>query len=134
MPRISFAATGETPFQKLMGHNEAILQGWMGLEKSLWENSTLSADLLEQVRKQLAQINGCEYCMAGGKPEKPKDNRETLALGFAQLFAENHMEITDAQFDLLREEFSEKEIAELCLFITFLSAAEKYGAVMQLKP
>lgn len=73
--------------------------------------------------------------MAKGKPnEIYKNKMESLAIGFAQLFAQDHLSITDSQFDILREEFSKTEIAELCAFICFITASQRFGAIMNLKP
>lgn len=40
----------------------------------------------------------------------------------------------DAQFDVLRSEFTDAEISELIAWITFITASQTIGAVLQLKP
>lgn len=135
MPRISFSENGQTPFEKLLGHNPEILRHWANLENVFFTKTNLSPELLEQVRRTLAFGNKCEYCMAKGKPnETHKDKRESLAIGFAQIFAQDHLSITDSQFNILKKEFTEAEIAELCAFICFITASQKFGAIMKLKP
>ncbi|MCL4536609.1 MAG: carboxymuconolactone decarboxylase family protein [Nitrospirae bacterium] len=135
MPQISFSENGQTPFEKLLGHNPEILRHWANLENVFFTKTNLSPELLEQVRRTLAFGNKCEYCMAKGKPnEIHKDKRESLAIGFAQLFVQDYISITDSQFDILREEFTENEIAELCSFICFITASQRFGALMKLKP
>jgi len=43
--------------------------------------------LKEQVRRTLAQQNGCEYCKAKGKPEHELfDEKTAIAVGFAEVF------------------------------------------------
>lgn len=131
---IKLSANGATPFEKLIGHNPSILEKWNELETTLFNNTSLEANLLEQVRRTLAFGNGCEYCMVkGGKPSfDQKDERITNATAFAELFAIDHKSISNAHFSLLGEVFSEKEISELCAFITFITASQKFGKVMNL--
>lgn len=125
---------GSTPFEKLIGHNPAILKKWNELEITLFNQTSLEPDLLEQVRRTLAFGNGCEYCMVkGGKPSfDPKDQRITNATAFAELFAIDHKSISKAHFSLLGEVFNEKEISELCTFITFITASQRFGKIMNL--
>lgn len=91
--------------------------------------------MLEQVRRTLAFGNKCAYCMAKGKPNEVKtDRRESYATAFAELFALDHLSISEAHFDVLREVFSEAEIASLCAFISFITASQRFGAIMDLQP
>lgn len=134
MPRIKFSDYGNSPFEKLIGHNRTILEKWIELENTLFNNSSLSNELLEQVRRTLAFGNECEYCMVkGGKPNLNKeDKRKAAATAFAEIFALDHKSINDGHFDMLREEFNEKEISELCSFISFISANQKLGRAYNL--
>ena len=50
-------------------------------------DGSLSSLLKEQVRRTLAQENGCEYCKAKGRPEAHIfDEKISVAVGFAQSF------------------------------------------------
>lgn len=71
--------------------------------------------------------------MASGKPAETHEEKETLAAEFALLVAENHTEVDDDIINVLKEKFSEKEISELCAFICFIIASQKFGAVLGLK-
>ncbi len=133
--RISTSSTGESPFQRLLGHNPVILAKWAILEEAFWENTSLEKDLLEQVRRTLAFGNKCRYCMAKGKPKQEDlSQRESLATAFAELFLLDHLSITEGHFEILREAFSEKEILEICAFICFITGSQKLGAIMNLEP
>jgi alkylhydroperoxidase family enzyme len=134
MTRISLSGNGDSPFEKLIGHNENILQNWVNLGISVFGDSSLDPELLEQVRRALAFGNKCEYCMVkGGKPNiKKKTNKEELATSFAELFAIDHLSINDGHFKLLKEEFTEKEISELCSFISFITACQMLGRIYNL--
>ncbi|MEO2205218.1 carboxymuconolactone decarboxylase family protein [Paenibacillus pabuli] len=135
MPRISYSSTGDTPFQQLLGHNEQILKNWTKLEQAFYQDGELDGDLKEQVRRTLAFGNGCKYCQAKGKAVlDQKDSKISLVVGFAELFVNHRSSINQATFDVLRQEFSETEIAELCSFVCFTTASQMFGAIMDLQP
>ncbi|KTR59990.1 alkylhydroperoxidase [Exiguobacterium indicum] len=135
MTKIPLSQIGETPFQKLLGHNTKILNSWTMLERDLVEEGILSSDLKEQVRRTLAQSNGCAYCKAKGKPKKNiMDEKMILAIGFADLFLTVKGNIPDSIFSLMKETFTAQEISELCAFITFCTASQYFGAIMNLQP
>ncbi|MPS74986.1 MAG: carboxymuconolactone decarboxylase family protein [Chryseobacterium sp.] len=134
MVRIKFSNNGNTPFERLIGHNTDLLKKWNDLEETLWKKTLLDPNLLEQVRRTMAFGNGCEYCMVkGGKPDFDESQMKiSTAASFAELFCIDHRSISDAHFEMLREYFSDKEISELCVFITFINASQKLGKTMDL--
>lgn len=134
MARIVESNFGETPFQRLLGHNKEVMEGWSYLGNVLEKNGMLSSELKEQVRRTLAQSNNCEYCKAKGKPEPDKFNGKiSIAVGFAEVFLKQKGNISDSTFNILRECFTEEEISELCAFITFTTASQYFGAMMKLE-
>jgi alkylhydroperoxidase family enzyme len=134
MARMKESAFGETPFQRLLGHNPDVLHAWNQLGKVLEEDLNLSARLKEQVRRTLAQGNGCEYCKAKGKPEPHLfDEKMSIAAGFAEVFLKQKGDLSDAQFKVLKEYFSDAEMSELCSFIAFTIASQYFGAMMKLE-
>ncbi|GGG59399.1 carboxymuconolactone decarboxylase family protein [Epilithonimonas arachidiradicis] len=134
MTRIKFSNNGNTPFEKLIGHNADFLKKWNDLEDTLWKKTLLDQDLLEQVRRTMAFGNGCEYCMVkGGKPDFAESQiKISTAASFAELFCIDHRSISDAHFEMLQEYFSDEEISELCVFITFINASQKLGKTLNL--
>lgn len=134
MTRIKLSDNGQTPFEKLIGHNEAVLTKWNELENALFQNVTLNSGLLEQVRRKLAYENECEYCMVkAGKPDLTKDDmRQQVACAFAEIFAIDHKSINEEHFDMLKEYFNEQEISELCSFISFITACQQLGRIYNL--
>ncbi len=134
MVRISYSNNGNSPYEKLLGHNKEILDAWVHLENTFFTKNSLPAELLEQVRRTLAFGNQCEHCMAKGKPVNIEDSKTSLAVDFAKAFSEDHLGISDEQFEELKDQFSDSEISELFLFISFISATQKFGAVMHLHP
>lgn len=134
MARIVESNLGETPFQRLLGHNQQVMGAWVSLGEVLEKDGLLSAALKEQVRRTLAQGNGCEYCKAKGKPEPDQFNEKiAIAVGFAEVFLKMRGQIEESAFKILRECFSEEEISELCAFIAFSSASQYFGAMMKLE-
>ncbi|MBT2757601.1 carboxymuconolactone decarboxylase family protein [Mesobacillus foraminis] len=134
MARISESQFGSTPYQKLLGHNKAIMTSWNQLGEELGKDGKLSADLKEQVRRTLAQKNGCLYCKAKGKPEPHLfDEKMSIALGFTEVFIKQKEDMPDAAFHVLKEHFTDEEISELCAFITFTTASQYFGALMKLE-
>lgn len=135
MARILESNLGETPFQRLLGHNKKVMEEWNQLGDTLEKDGLLTSQLKEQVRRTLAQSNGCEYCKAKGRPEPEKFNEKTsIAVGFAEVFLKQKGDIADSFFDILKEGFTEEEISELCAFISFTTASQNFGAMMKLKP
>ncbi|MBY0098384.1 carboxymuconolactone decarboxylase family protein [Mesobacillus maritimus] len=133
MARIIDSQYGVTPFQRLLGHNKEIMDSWNVLGEVLEKDGHLSAQLKEQVRRTLAQRNGCEYCKAKGKPDPQLyDEKMSVAVGFAEVYLKKQGDISDAQFNVLKEYFSDAEISELCSFITFMTASQQFGAIMKL--
>lgn len=134
MARINESKHGETPFQRLLGHNKEIMISWNRLGDVLERDGKLSAQLKEQVRRTLAEHNGCEYCKAKGKPQPHLFNEKiSIAIGFAELFIIQKGDISDATFNVLKEYLSDEEISELCAFITFTTASQYFGAIMRLE-
>lgn len=136
MARIKQSNFGETPFQKLLGHNKEVMMSWSELGDVLEKDGLLSSKLKEQVRRTLAQSNGCEYCKAKGKPDPNLfDEKTSVAVGFAEAFLKYQKgNVPDAVFQILNEYFAEDEISELCAFICFTTAQQYFGALMKLEP
>ncbi len=134
MTTIKLSDYGSSPFEKLIGHNKIVLDKWNELEIALFTETKLDKNLMEQVRRTIAFENECEYCMVkAGKPDfSTNDKKISSATAFAQLFAIDHKSISSSHFDILREEFTEQEISELCSFISFITACQKLGRVYNL--
>jgi AhpD family alkylhydroperoxidase len=100
---------------------------------------TLRRRLLELVRLRIAFHNQCRSCMAVRyesaladgltedavcsleKPYEAPDltEAEKAALRYADLFATNHLAITDELIEDLRKHYSEKELVELCMHCAY---------------
>jgi len=102
------------------------------------------------VRIRVAFHNQCRTCMAVRYQsavddgltedmvcslEKPMEApdltaREKAALAYADLFATNHLAIDDEMFDTLHKYYTEAEIVELMLFVSFFVGFGRFGAVI----
>lgn len=134
MARIAFSQEGNTAFQQLLGHNKDLMEKWSSLEECIFTSNTFTAELKEEVRRTLAFNNGCQYCMAKGKPSNQIfDSKILLATKIADIISKDHL-IDDKYFSLLKKEFNEKEISELLALICFITASQKFGALLNLQP
>ncbi|WP_018305848.1 carboxymuconolactone decarboxylase family protein [Desulfitobacterium hafniense] len=134
MANISFAQNGLTPFQQLLGHNKDILEKWTSLEECIFSSNTFSAELKEEVRRTLAYNNGCEYCMAKGAPSKNIMGLRTQLAVHAADISTRKMHIYDDEFSALKEAFTDSEISELLALICFITACQRFGALLGLEP
>jgi alkylhydroperoxidase family enzyme len=123
---------------RVMGRCPDVLEAFGRLDAAIRFRGSLGGELCEAVRRATAARVGCEYCASLGDPETPRPGPEQVRIGlataFAELVAEDPSAITDAQFDVLREEFSEEEIVELVAFICLVGiAGQMFGAVLGLE-
>lgn len=132
MAMISFSQNGATPFQQLLGHNKGILERWTSLEESIYSSRTFLSELKEEVRRTLAFHNGCEYCKAKGAPSQNiMDSRTQTAVHLAELSGKT-THISDEEFNALKEVFTDSEISELLALICFITACQRFGALLSL--
>mgnify|MGYP000995702273 CR=1 FL=1 len=134
MALISFSQNGITPFQQLLGHNKDVLEKWTSLENCIFSSDSFSAELKEEIRRTLAFNNGCEYCKAKGAPSKNiMDLRTQLAIHIADISSKK-THISDDEFSALKESFTDSEISELLALICFITACQRFGALLGLEP
>jgi alkylhydroperoxidase family enzyme len=120
----------------VLGRRPEILKAFGRLDATVRFHGLLPTSLKESIRRATAEQVGCDYCRSLGTYQpNPEDRRESLAVAFAQLIAEDPKQITDEQFDVLREDFSEEEIVELVAYTCFIAiAGQLFGATMDLEP
>ena len=71
----------------------------------------------------------------GGEPDEAHPDQKTkAAVELTKRFVRDHHALGDADFQALRDIFSEKEIAALCAFMAFMAAAHKFGVIMDVLP
>jgi alkylhydroperoxidase family enzyme len=138
VPRLPQTDLSDDSFYAVLGTRPEIFQAWKTLDLTLLgdPSSTLPASLKEEVRRNLAQGVGCRYCatVGGGPRAEHPDAREALAVAFADQVVQNNGSIDDAMFGVLREEFTDEQIVELCAWVCFKFGANVLGALMKLEP
>jgi alkylhydroperoxidase family enzyme len=136
MPRIPLSELGSTTADRILGHRPELLDAWDGLKHALTgPSSTLSAHLKEEVRRTLAQHTGCAYCASLGRPATEHPDRKTsLAVALAEAVAADHTAITDAQIEVLFEEFTTPQVVELLTWIAFEYAGQMLGSLIGDEP
>ena len=134
MARITFSQEGLTPFQQLLGHNKHVMEKWTSLEECFFNSNTFTYLLKEEVRRTLAFNNGCQYCMAKGKPSNEiTDSKVLIATKIADAISKNQL-IDNEYFNILKNEFSDTEVSELLALICFITASQRFGALLDLQP
>jgi alkylhydroperoxidase family enzyme len=120
----------------IMAHRPEILDAFGRLNRSIRFEGLLPIELKESVRRATAPRVGCNFCIALGElDENFTSERERLAVRFAEKIADDHKAVTDADFDLLRTEFSDDEIVELTAWICLVTVAgQMFGSVMDVRP
>ena len=125
----------KTPFQQLFAFNLNVQQQWRTLGETLEVDGFLSAELKEQVRRTLAQENGCMYCKAKGKPDPTVfDEKTAVCTGYAEAFLHSKGHTSPNVTKVLEQYLSKEEIHELLSFICFTTASQYMGALLQLQP
>jgi alkylhydroperoxidase family enzyme len=136
LTRVPPSELGDSVADRVMGLRPEVLLAWVGLKHALvGETSTLSPELKEQVRRTLALQTGCEFCASLGRPsaEQP-DPQSSLAVAFADAVATDHTAISDAQVQVLFEEFTAPQVVELLVWIVFEYAGQMFGALIGDQP
>lgn len=131
MAYIEYSESGDSPLQKLLGHNKEVLKSWDQLLDTFYECSSFDSALQEEVRRAVAYQVGCAYCMSHGCPTQDIQDQKTQdAVEFARKMSQTHMPISQQDIEGLKKHFSEKEIAELCAFIAFGTGYARFGAAL----
>ena len=129
MAHIAYSEHGNSPLQKLLGHNEEVLKNWDRLLDSFYQFSSLDPNLQEEVRRAIAYQIGCAYCMSHGCPSPIiEDEKTKAAVDFARKMAQTNLTISKEDIGKLKQYFSDNQIAELCAFIGFGTGYARFGA------
>lgn len=115
---------------RVMANSPAVLEGYLAFSGALAGGSLL-AKLREELALAVGEQNACQYCVSAhtaigkltgltdGEIDQARDARSSspkhaAALGFARQVLANKGQVTDADFEAVRQAgFSEGEIAEI---------------------
>ena len=131
MAHIEYSENGNSPLQRLLGHNQEVLKKWDLLLDTFYQFSSFDPQLQEEVRRAIAYQIGCAQCMSLGCPSPNiQDPKIKTAVEFARKVAQTILPISEEDIEKLKTHFSDKEIAELCAFIAFGTGYARFGAVL----
>lgn len=122
------------------------------MTRAVFEESELAPRLRELLRMRIAQINGCQVCMAyrddaaiaDGVDEETlrkvgsvdSDNcfsvRDRLVIDFAERFALDHHSMDASYFRILRQHFDDSEILDLTFCVARFLAFGRLTRVLGL--
>lgn len=72
--------------------------------------------------------------MSKGKPSNEiTDSKILIATKIADIISKNQL-IDNEYFNRLKNEFSDNEVSELLALICFITASQKFGALLDLQP
>lgn len=141
-------STLRLPYQTL---SPEAYQG-LGLTKKALSKSSLGKPLLELVYLRVSQINGCAFCLemhaaalrASGVPDAKLDSlagwrvsahfseRERVALAWTESLVDvAHSHAPDEDFEPLKTQFSDTEVADLSFAIALMSAFNRLAIGMR---
>jgi uncharacterized peroxidase-related enzyme len=117
-------------FLKILAHSPDALKAFLGLH-GVAESGSLDPQTRERIALAVAQENSCEYClsahsalgrksglsndeMAANRAGSSQDAKAAAAVVFAQALNEHLGEVTQAEFDAVRNTgYSDAEIVEI---------------------
>jgi alkylhydroperoxidase family enzyme len=121
------------------------------LSAVVYGDRLVSARVREVARMRIAQINGCNVCLAWRFPEMADrgvteelyahvddsargdySEQELLAIEYAEKFALDHRSLDDAFFARMKAQFSDAEILELTAMIGDWLAFGRLNAVLDI--
>ncbi len=131
----------------MFAHRPTIAKGIMALRGGIAAGWSLTQRLKELVRLRVAFHNQCRSCMAiryrdavdegvdedlvcslENPPEAPDlTDAEKAAIAYADKFAINHLAIDDAEFEKLRQYFSEGQLVEMGAWVAFCVGFGRLG-------
>lgn len=151
MAQADTATVIEQGITRMLALNPAMARAAIGFGAGVTLNRSLPERLIELVRLRVAFHNQCRSCMAIRYSSAAADVDEGLvcsleqpqeaaelsvaektAIDFADRFATDHLSITDARFDALREHFSEAEIVELMVHCALYVGMGRLAALLDM--
>ncbi|MDP6601364.1 MAG: carboxymuconolactone decarboxylase family protein [Phycisphaerales bacterium] len=145
-------ASGGTPHDmvRAMAAYPPILEAMEVLGNGIYPGGNLPRELKELIILQSSIANSCQFCTqshvdmarALGMSETPAEllqhaqdlpAPQQAALQYADAIRENSNRITDAQFESLREHFTEAQIVELTFLIGYINMLNWFNNALQVQ-
>jgi len=153
MARIQLPEGSSAESHRVMAINKDMGKALAGLSNAIYEKSPLDKRVREAVRMRIALINQCTICLAYRFPEllalgidedfynavthwrnSPVfSEKEKLAIEYSELFAQDHLKISDSFFAKLKQHFSNEDLFVLTGTIAGLIANGRMMQVLQVE-
>jgi len=134
----------------LMAHKPTLLISFFGLAKAVYEEGLVAPGLKRMIGHITSLSAGCEYCSAhtalgasnqGVSEEKMKviwnfqtstlfSEKERAALNVALKSGMTPNQVTDTDFDILKEHFSEEAIVEIVGVISMFGFLNRWNSTL----
>ncbi len=142
----------EQGLMRFFAHRPELALGMMPFAGALKTQRLLSNRLVELLRLRVAFFNQCRSCMAIRYSDARADGvtedlvcslerpaeadnlsaADKAALAYAELMATDHLQVSDATYEGLREHYSEAEIVEMGMQIAFFVGFGRLAATWQM--
>lgn len=152
MPRIDVPDGAGSLTRRVWGLRPQLRAATDAMSHAVFSQSDLPPRLRELLRMRIAQINGCQVCLAFRDAAAAADGvdeqtlaavgsavasnlfsaRERLVIDFAERFALDHHSLDDAYFAELREHFDDGEILDLTFCVARFLAFGRLTRVLGL--
>jgi len=149
MARIDLGNDGGDELVALWSMNPRLSAAAAGLSAAVYDSDVVDVRTRELMRMRLAQINGCEVCLETRVADPgaivPTDDdyanvanwrtwphfseTDRTAIGFAELFATDHLALDDAWFDGARRHFTDEQLHAMAIMVGSWLALGRVQAV-----
>ena len=118
-----------------------IAKAMMPFSQAVYMNGQVERALKEKIFVKVSKLNQCQFCTAThtkaleslNLKEEGKDERESVALEYAEQVTKDANKVTDELFARLKQHFNDGEIIELTLSIGMINLLNKFNDALQIK-
>jgi AhpD family alkylhydroperoxidase len=138
---------------RILAHQPAVLSAHRAYFNAALDTGLLPRTLKEKIAYKVARMRGAAYSSASHR-QYARDHgvteieieavdkseyddfpaNERASLIFAQSMVEHDGRVSDAEFQTVRQHFSNAEIVEIIALVGIMELASRYGAVFGLEP
>ena len=141
---------GDVPkWVRVMANQDDILLGFFAMFKATMDDAPVEAKLKWKVAYKVSEINKCAFCVSVSQKklasmglgdvnlkdlEEAADEREKVALKFAEDATKEAYKINAAAMDELKKHFSDPEIVELTAVVGLFNYINRFNDALGILP
>jgi len=118
-----------------------IAKAIMPFSQAVYMNGQVERAIKEKIFVKVSKFNQCQFCTAThtkaleslNLKEDGSNEREKVALEYAEQVTKDANGVTDGLFDRLKQHFNEGEIIELTLSIGMINLLNKFNDALQIR-